>query len=222
MICRHREFKSQRRVKMAKMQNLPDPSAMTKSQSLRHTLTLTAACAIGLVARPAQAENWSSLAFIPSTRITVSYDKTSTEKDHGLTRVWYLFTYAIPVTTAEGYVFRSYKEQEIVDCKLRASFTASFVAYSEVDGGGRIIYRWTGPTAVMPPLQPYIPGTVRAIMIDAACEPPPPKLPPLPPVPPVPASGATAASGSMAAPPVTMGVAPAIPTPATGSAKPLP
>lgn len=188
---------------------------MTRNRTIRGALHTAAACAITIIAHPVQAENWSSLAYIPNTQVTVSFDKTSVVKDHGLTRAWYLFTYATPITTSESYVLKSYKQHEIIDCKRLGSFTGAFIAYSEADGGGRVIYRWSGPTAVMPPLEPAIPGTVRALMIAAACAPPPPTPVPLPPVPPAPASAASATAA-------TPGATPAIAYPVPGSVKPLP
>jgi len=199
------------------------PSDMTRTRLMRGTLIAALACAVAIITRPALAENWSSLAYIPNTQVSVSFDKSSIVKDHGLTRAWFLFTYPIPVTTAESYVLRSYKQHEIIDCKLRGSFTAAFIAYSDADAHGRVIDTWTGPTAVMPALNSAIPGTMRALMIDAACAPPAPQFAPLPPLPPAPASTTPpSSSAAMATPGVTPRAAPAIGYPTPGSVRPLP
>jgi len=153
-------------------------------------LALLALCAAG----PAAAE-WSQIAFIPANQVNVFYDRASLTTDHGLTRAWYMFSYSKPMSSAEGFVFKSYKQLEVIDCKQRGTFTATFTAFSDADGGGRTIYVWNTANAVMPPLNPAVPGSVRALMVDAACMPPPKPLR-LPPVPPAPASVVAAAQAA--------------------------
>jgi hypothetical protein len=162
------------------------------------------------MARPAAAE-WTQIAYIPSNQVEVYYDRGSAISDHGLTLAWFMFSYPRPVSSAEGFVFKSYKQREVIDCKQRGSFTATFTAYSEADGAGRTIYVWNAPDAVMPRLNPAVPGSVRALMDDAACAPPPKPLR-LPPVPPAPASQTMMAQPASAA--ATGMVAPASPMPA--------
>lgn len=191
---------------------------MTRIRLTGRPLIAASALALFVAADPAWAQPWSTIGYIPSNHVTVSYDRTTVTTDHGLTRAWFLFSYAAPVTTAESFVMESYKEYEVIDCKRRSSFTGAFTAFSEADGGGRTIYTWTGPNAVLPVLDPATPGSVRALMVDAACAPPLPKLAPLPPIPPAPASGASSAvvPGASAAP------APAMTMPAPATVKALP
>jgi len=168
---------------------------MTSNRPLGAPLRCATALALCCATVAAQAASWTSIAFIPANQVSVSFDRNSPTTVNGLTRAWFLFSYPRPVTTAESFVFKSYKEYEVIDCKQHASFTASFAAYSEDDGGGRLIYTWSGPNAVLPALEPAEPGSVRALMIDAACAPPPkrrPSLPPIPPAPDTPTSGVAA------------------------------
>jgi hypothetical protein len=204
---------------------------MTPRLTLR-AATCLAALAASLSSAPAQADTWQTVAVIPSTQVQISIDPTtvarpsnvvaswlqnllaSHPKDN-LTRAWFLFDFPAPVTTAESYVYLSYKRREIIDCTARASATESYLAYSDPRGTGRVIYTWTGPNAVLPRLVPASPGSVTALMIDAAC------APPAEPAPPPPAAAAPD-NGASAVPPVNhtepADAPPGAPAPAAGMA----
>ncbi len=149
------------------------PAAMSRVLCTSLSTALLALCTM----EPANAA-WSQIAYIPANQVNVYYDRDSVTTEHGLTRAWFMFSYSRPMTSAEGFVFKSYKQLEVIDCKQRGSFTATFTAFSEADGGGRTIYVWNSANAVMPQLNPAVPGSVRALMDDAACAPPPASVSP--------------------------------------------
>jgi len=148
-----------------------------------------AGLAAGLSSTAAWADNWTTIGATPNTAVQVSIDFTSITrpdsavtswlhdlisdqpKEH-LTHAWYLFDFPAPVTTAESFVYRSYKRREIIDCDRHASAVESYVAYSDPRADGRVIYTWTAPNAVVPQLVQPAPGSIAGIMIDAACAPP--------------------------------------------------
>ena len=152
-----------------------------------------AACIAGLAAvlssTAAWADSWTTIGAMPNTAVQVSIDFTSIirpgsvvtswlhdllsdQPKENLTHAWFLFDFPAPVTTAESFVYRSYKRREIIDCERHASAMESYVAYSDPRADGRVIYTWTGPNAVVPQLVQPAPGSIAAIMIDAACTPP--------------------------------------------------
>ncbi|WP_158904531.1 surface-adhesin E family protein [Burkholderia sp. L27(2015)] len=148
-----------------------------------------AGLAAGLSSTAAWADSWTTIGAMPNTAVQVSIDFTSIirpdsavtswlhdlisdQPKENLTHAWFLFDFPAPVTTAESFVYRSYKRREIIDCERRASAMESYVAYSDPRADGRVIYTWTGPNAVVPQLVQPAPGSIAAIMIDAACTPP--------------------------------------------------
>ena len=133
-----------------------------------------AGCLLAVFSMPSQAEpTWLTLVGDPSNLSAdyIEFDPASLTQENDLPVMSIRVSRALPRTSKEGIVFRSFESVVAVDCKrasarfLRASF------YAEPGFKGTLIRTVTfGPTDVRPMAFREIQGAPTQRVVRAACE----------------------------------------------------